>query len=65
MVEQVFEGPEKTVEIWFRPGKDSKSLRQVDTKFWEQILQLVQAQILSVVRNESADAYLLRHDRTF
>ncbi len=92
-----FEGPEKTLEIWFKTPKNplkkydfervpfshqgdassplptnvsvdsdgtwtyAKSwLRSVPVASWQEMLNLVKAQILSSVSNEHCDAYLLR-----
>jgi hypothetical protein len=63
-----FEGPEKLLEIWFAPSvadlDDSESprcgLRKVDASVWEDMLDIVQCKVLSVVHGDEIDAYLLR-----
>lgn len=66
-----FEGPEKLLEIWFAPSAadvpDASSaehgktgLRKVERKIWEEMLNIVQCKVLSVVQGQEMDAYLLR-----
>lgn len=61
-----FEGPEKLLEIWFDPpetGADSSGglgLRSVSREKWEEMLDIVRCKVLSVIRGEELDAYLLR-----
>ena len=65
-----FEGPEKLLEIWFaptaahvsqEPSADGRfGLRQVDRQVWEDMLEIVQCKVLSVVNGVEMDAYLLR-----
>ncbi|KAI8906827.1 S-adenosylmethionine decarboxylase proenzyme [Gorgonomyces haynaldii] len=62
-----FEGPEKLLEIWF-PGQVSAEragLRSVDRFVWENMLKIVQCRVLSVIRNEFCDAYLLSESSMF
>jgi S-adenosylmethionine decarboxylase len=59
-----FEGPEKLLELWFAPSPsalDGQGLRSIDRKLWEEVLDIVKCQILSVVHGSDTDAYLLRH----
>ncbi|TFY69716.1 hypothetical protein EVG20_g3030, partial [Dentipellis fragilis] len=69
-----FEGPEKLLEIWFAPspalvpGASSTSdgrygLRKVDRSIWEDMLDIVKCQVLSVVQGDEIDAYLLSRAR--
>lgn len=63
-----FEGPEKLVEIWFKKKSTNgppHTLRNVSRDVWEQMLQIVQCQILSVITNDYADAYLLSESSMF
>lgn len=76
-----FEGPEKLIEIWFKPPKeeisvlnsaDSKKsqgkdvgLRTVEKEVWDDMLTTVRAQILSIISNEYQDAYLLSESSMF
>lgn len=67
-----FEGPEKLLEIWFtpsasdvpdadHPSADGRTgLRVVERKMWEEMLDIVKCQVLSVVEGDEMDAYLLR-----
>lgn len=67
-----FEGPEKLLEIWFTPSasdvpdKSNPSpggrtgLRVVERKIWEEMLDIVKCQVLSVIEGDEMDAYLLR-----
>lgn len=66
-----FEGPEKLLEIWFTPSAgdvpDAHSpengktgLRKIDPSVWEDMLDIVQCKVLSMVRGQEMDAYLLR-----
>lgn len=69
-----FEGPEKLLEIWFapsaadvpdaiQPSTDGRiGLRKVDRKIWEEMLDIVKCQVLSVIAGTEMDAYLLRFD---
>ncbi|KJZ73922.1 hypothetical protein HIM_06590 [Hirsutella minnesotensis 3608] len=67
-----FEGPEKLLEVWFAP--DSKSLpssavpsglKAVSAETWVGMLDMVNCKILSVVRSEDVDAYLLSESSMF
>ena len=73
-----FEGPEKLLEIWFRPSSNhnsssrhqldssrGKSLRSIDIEVWKQMLRLVKCEIISVIRNDHVDAYLLSESSMF
>ncbi|MCI5071430.1 S-adenosylmethionine decarboxylase proenzyme [bacterium] len=58
-----FDGPEKKCELSL--VADKKSLRSLDYGFWEKIVQYARAQILSHVKNEHCDAYLLSESSLF
>ncbi|KAJ7078933.1 adenosylmethionine decarboxylase [Mycena belliarum] len=68
-----FEGPEKLLEIWFAPSaavlKDSGSPRcgllKVDSSVWEEMLDIVKCKVLSVIRGDEMDAYLLSESSFF
>ncbi|KAG5646311.1 hypothetical protein DXG03_003908 [Asterophora parasitica] len=72
-----FEGPEKLLEIWFNPSPDDvpdaahpdpngkTGLRKVDRKVWEQMLDIVKCQVLSVTEGTEMDAYLLSESSFF
>ncbi|XP_032232469.2 S-adenosylmethionine decarboxylase proenzyme isoform X2 [Nematostella vectensis] len=76
-----FEGPEKLLEIWWRPTLATESilrnrgkcnnmakkgdLREIPRQKWEKILQLVNCQIISEKRNEDMISYLLSESSMF
>lgn len=67
-----FEGPEKLLEVWFAPspsalptGASENGLMCVSSNTWEEMLQLVHCQVLSVVSSEHMDAYLLSESSMF
>ncbi|KAJ1650775.1 spermidine resistance protein [Dispira simplex] len=75
-----FEGPEKLLEVWFKPSlryvsppvtTDPQSqptlvgLRRVPRQVWEGMLKLVHCAVLSVINNHHVDAYLLSESSFF
>lgn len=62
-----FEGPEKTLEVWFREAKNhsGKTLRDVPQARWVPMLDLVNCKILSSVSNSYCNAYLLSESSFF
>ncbi|KAK0542970.1 spermidine resistance protein [Tilletia horrida] len=63
-----FEGPEKLLELWFQPASlpsSTASLRSVDRDRWQTILNTVSCTILSVLRSDECDAYLLSESSMF
>jgi S-adenosylmethionine decarboxylase len=63
-----FEGPEKLLELWFAPSPahlaagsraGSRGLRAVESEVWNEVLDQVRCKVLSVIRGEQVDAYLL------
>lgn len=58
-----FEGPEKKVELALRGSSDS--LRSLGDGFWHEVVQAADAQVLSTLRSESCDAYLLSESSLF
>jgi len=72
-----FEGPEKLLEIWFapsatdvpdaaEPSTDGRvGLRKIDRKIWEEMLDIVKCQVLSVIEGTEMDAYLLSESSFF
>lgn len=58
-----FEGPEKKVEIVLSDA--SFNLRSLGDAFWHRIVKASEAQVLSTLRNESCDAYLLSESSLF
>ncbi|KAI1640597.1 S-adenosylmethionine decarboxylase [Biscogniauxia mediterranea] len=67
-----FEGPEKLLEVWFAPSPESlppgvkeNGLKAVSSETWVGMLDMVNCQILSVLRAEHMDAYLLSESSMF
>lgn len=61
-----FEGPEKKLELHFRPLPGNKDgLRAIDRSTWDAILAISHISILSVKSNEHFDAYLLSESSLF
>ncbi|KAK4691201.1 S-adenosylmethionine decarboxylase, partial [Lecanoromycetidae sp. Uapishka_2] len=67
-----FEGPEKLLEVWFSASSNSLptsaapvGLKVVPSEVWKDMLDLVNCKVLSVVRSEHVDAYLLSESSMF
>ncbi|KAJ3339803.1 spermidine resistance protein [Gonapodya sp. JEL0774] len=72
-----FEGPEKLLEVWFRPNVDtaecrelhhrhrSCGLRTVDRPVWEDMLSIVKCQVLSRKENDYVEEYVLSESSMF
>ncbi|KAK0727646.1 S-adenosylmethionine decarboxylase [Lasiosphaeria miniovina] len=67
-----FEGPEKLLEVWFSPsakslpaGAKENGLKAVSPTVWEGMLDLVNCKVLSIVKSEHVDAYLLSESSMF
>ncbi|WP_133406668.1 adenosylmethionine decarboxylase [Parashewanella tropica] len=58
-----FEGSEKKVEVVMTSNSDS--LRSFDKGFWEKLVSLSNAEILSSIHNEQCDAYILSESSLF
>jgi len=63
MPSQLFEGPEKKVELAVVDGHPS--LRALGESFWRRVVEAAGADVLSVLRNEHIDAYLLSESSLF
>jgi S-adenosylmethionine decarboxylase len=50
---------------WTSEGFDRTGLRTVDPKYWKEMLAIVNCQVLSTLKNEHADAYLLSESSMF
>ncbi|MEI6858224.1 MAG: adenosylmethionine decarboxylase [Shewanella sp.] len=59
----VFEGSEKIIELGVQPN--SPSLRHLPYTFWQTLVAEAGAEIISVVKNEACDAYLLSESSLF
>ncbi|EGR49669.1 uncharacterized protein TRIREDRAFT_77309 [Trichoderma reesei QM6a] len=67
-----FEGPEKLLEVWFAPsasalpqGARPAGLKAVTAETWETMLDMVNCKILSVLKTDAVDAYLLSESSMF
>ncbi|KFH41516.1 S-adenosylmethionine decarboxylase proenzyme-like protein [Hapsidospora chrysogenum ATCC 11550] len=67
-----FEGPEKLLEVWFSPSPDAlppgaqpDGLKGVSAETWVGMLDMVNCKILSVLKSEAVDAYLLSESSMF
>lgn len=61
-----FEGPEKTLEVWFKnDNSPTCSLRSVPEEKWVPMLDLVNCKILSSTSNEHCTAFLLSESSCF
>ncbi|KAL2263566.1 hypothetical protein VTK26DRAFT_6214 [Humicola hyalothermophila] len=67
-----FEGPEKLLEVWFSPSPNAlpptakeDGLKAVSPSVWEGMLDLVNCKVLSIVKSDHVDAYLLSESSMF
>ncbi|KAK3995515.1 S-adenosylmethionine decarboxylase proenzyme [Cladorrhinum sp. PSN332] len=67
-----FEGPEKLLEVWFSPspkalpaGVKEGGLKSVDPAIWETMLDMVNCKVLSIIKSDHVDAYLLSESSMF
>lgn len=67
-----FEGPEKLLEVWFSPspnalppGVKEHGLKAVSPSTWEGMLDMVNCKVLSIVKSDHVDAYLLSESSMF
>ncbi|KAH8890077.1 putative S-adenosylmethionine decarboxylase proenzyme [Thozetella sp. PMI_491] len=67
-----FEGPEKLLEVWFAPSAkalpstaNENGLKAVFPSVWEAMLDLVNCKVLSIVKSDHVDAYLLSESSMF
>lgn len=65
-------GPEKLLEVWFAPDADSlppgaqpDGLKAVSSDTWVSMLDMVNCKILSVLKSDTVDAYLLSESSLF
>lgn len=64
-IDDVFEGPEKKLEIYLSPGVSADGLRQFSTDEWADLLAEASCTILSHKSNAYLDAYLLSESSLF
>ncbi|KAK9887979.1 hypothetical protein WA026_000270 [Henosepilachna vigintioctopunctata] len=65
---QFFEGVEKLLEIWFSSSDKSKlspDLRKIPRKELDTLMKIVRCEIISFVKNDQIDAYLLSESSMF
>ncbi|CAH1980396.1 unnamed protein product [Acanthoscelides obtectus] len=65
---QFFEGVEKLLEIWFTNGdggSKSADLRKIPRNKLESLLKIVRCEIISFVKNDQIDAYVLSESSMF
>ncbi|XP_047109291.1 S-adenosylmethionine decarboxylase proenzyme isoform X1 [Schistocerca piceifrons] len=65
---QYFEGVEKLLEIWFTRTDGAVKqcdLRKISRSKWESLLKIVRCEVISFVRNEHVDAYVLSESSMF
>lgn len=60
---QFFEGPEKKLELVFKAG--TKNLLKEPRAFWDDLVSLAQAKILSTLETETCKAFLLSESSLF
>jgi S-adenosylmethionine decarboxylase len=67
-----FEGPEKLLEVWFAPdakslpaGVKENGLKAVSPSAWETMLDMVNCKVLSIIKHDHMDAYLLSESSMF
>ncbi|KAJ4301960.1 spermidine resistance protein [Collariella sp. IMI 366227] len=67
-----FEGPEKLLEVWFSPSPHAlppsvkeHGLKSVCPSIWEGMLDMVNCKVLSIVKSDHVDAYLLSESSMF
>ncbi|BFZ09341.1 hypothetical protein BsWGS_12380 [Bradybaena similaris] len=62
-----FEGTEKLLEVWFTSSTDDATcdLRTIDRKDWDKLLKLVKCEIISSLKDESMDSYVLSESSMF
>ncbi|XP_078617401.1 S-adenosylmethionine decarboxylase proenzyme-like isoform X1 [Branchiostoma floridae x Branchiostoma japonicum] len=60
-----FEGAEKLLEVWFLRTEPGQNLRHIAREDWEEVLKTVRCQIISTIKNDSQDAYLLSESSMF
>lgn len=61
----VFEGPEKKLEVYFSRGDDSSGLRRFQHDVWSDMLADAACTILHQESNKDFDAYLLSESSMF
>nr|XP_023023255.1 S-adenosylmethionine decarboxylase proenzyme isoform X1 [Leptinotarsa decemlineata] len=60
-----FEGVEKLLEIWFSAGDKTGDLRNIPREKLETLMKIVKCEIISYVKNEQIDAYVLSESSMF
>ncbi|KAL5477068.1 hypothetical protein EMCRGX_G023810 [Ephydatia muelleri] len=62
-----YEGAEKLLELWFHlpDGSSPMGIRTIPQASWRKLLKLVKCEVLSVITNDTTDAYLLSESSLF
>ncbi|XP_059145079.1 S-adenosylmethionine decarboxylase proenzyme-like [Physella acuta] len=62
-----FEGTEKLLEVWFSSSVNDKTcdLRTIERKDWEKLLKLVRCEIISCMKHDDMDSYVLSESSMF
>ncbi|KAH9525200.1 AMP deaminase [Bulinus truncatus] len=62
-----FEGTEKLLEVWFTSSENDKTcdLRMIERKDWEKLLKLVRCEIISFMKHDDMDSYVLSESSMF
>lgn len=60
-----FEGAEKLLEIWFEDDNGAGDLRLIPRAELDNLLKLINAEIISVTKNDSIDSYVLSESSMF
>lgn len=60
-----FEGTEKLLEVWFEGNNTECDLRKIPREELDDLLQIVDAEIVSVDKNEYIDSYVLSESSMF
>src|SRR6201989_3009539 len=72
MTNLTMSGPEKLLEVWFSPSVEDlpescypNGLKAVEPDTWKDMLDLVNCKILSIIKSDHMDAYLLSESSMF
>lgn len=62
-----YEGAEKLLEFWFHlpDGSSPVGIRAISQASWKKLLKLVKCEVLSIIQNDTTDAYLLSESSLF
>jgi len=60
-----FEGPEKKLEVHFKPSNKKHGLRSISQQGWQLVLNAAKCTIISCTKNEHFDSYVLSESSLF